>query len=647
VSRERHSRLPRLEWFVARRLVGARKRSYVSLVSSVSMWGLALGVASLIVIFSVTSGFEEVFREKILGVYPHLVVIGKGGDLPDWARVRTDLTDRPHLESVSAATYDEMMASHQGRRGGCIVKGIESENPSVIDTIRPFLVEGELDSLAIEPSFSLEGDTLTLSPFPGGSSFIVVIPAQGPLRIEQDLAEEEKLPRIRLLSGSLATLSVHLEGLLTELEFLLEPGAVTRYLEVADGEATLRVDGALHQVTFTEGNATLVLAGVGEQTHLIDCPSPPPGPAAGPGRACIVNLRERPVTVVLPEGRQVARPFGSLLIDVATTRRPGVVLGQELANRIEARVGDEIRLVSPLYAVPGMGQQRRSNRTIADSFTVVATLALGFYEYDAKLALIDFPAAQRLLHQGDSARWVEVRIDDLFESEQRGIELARILSGFSLLDLADRIPALRGKYAGATSLLPASAGPIDVVENVNATLRAVKFSNLDGEMALGHQDDYRFITWQEMNRPLFTSMKRQRIVLSLFFLIIIIVAAFNIVSSQVMIVKEKQGDIAILKAMGASATQVKRIFLLQGMSAGILGTLIGLVAALGICALLGSVGFPLDPKVYFVSQLPVHLRAGDVFMACGLSLVAIYVAVLVAARRAAMKSPVEGLRELE
>jgi len=644
-TRRKSAKSPPLEWFVASRLLGGHKRSYVSLVSSVSMWGLAVGVASLIVIFSVTSGFEEVFREKILGVYPHLVVIGKGGDLPDWHHVRASLHGGDHLTSVAAATYDEMMASHNGRRGGCIVKGVESSEVSITSNIEPFLTDGGLSGLYIEPTFKLAGDQLEVPPLPGGSSYIVVVPRSGPLLVEQNIAEEDSFPRFRILAAGSDSLSVVFQGLLNEFDFTLEPGSITSFLDLPDEVGTILLKEEPFTIELATGNATAVLD-ASPEPRLQICPSPPPASTASPASVCVVNLRARPITLSTPEGTSSwpAREAGQLV--VKQTTRPGVLLGKELAKRIEAEIGDEVRLVSPLYAVPGMGHSRRSERPIADSFEVVGLLSLGFYEYDSKLAIIDFGAAQRFLHQGDTARWVEVRVDDLFESDARGTQLGRYLADFSLLDIQERFPVLEAKYAAAMAL-PAPAGPWQWLGNTESVLRSVKFSNLSGEMALGYRDNYRIITWQEMNKPLFTSMKRQRIVLSLFFLIIIVVAAFNIVSSQIMIVREKQGDIAIMKAMGASARQIQRIFLLQGMRVGLLGTGLGLVLAFVICGLLLFVGFPLDPQVYFVSKLPVHLRATDILLASGLSLVAIYVAVLVAARTAAGKSPVDGLRELE
>ena len=639
-----------LERFLARRMLGSRKRSYVSLVSTVSTLGLALGVASLVVIFSVTAGFEEVFREKILGVYPHLVVIGKGGDVPKWKKVVERLEGQPHIDSVSPATYDEMMASRRGRRAGCIVKGIDAAAPEMAAVLQPFIGDDRLDQLHLEPKWELTGDTLRVSGLPGGAYYIAVLAPGDEVRVISAYEEEGEMPRVRILSARRQPTDITIGGILMDIERVLAPAGLTEFVEVPEGETELTVDGELHVVQFGTANHTVVVADHGDRTTLFKCREAQPGSGSDPARVCVVNLLDRPVSLALSPEDQAGisvPPRLATVLEESRVVRPKVILGTELARTIEASPGDEVRLVSPLFSVQGIADGRRPGRTIADTFIVAGTVSLGFHEYDSKLALLDYSAARRFLHQGDTARWVEVRVDDIFAAEQRGVEIGRFLSDFSLLDVQAQFGRLVDKYETAAATLEPSGSAAGVARNSNDFLGKVKFSNIDGELSLGFEDNYRIISWEEMNEPLFTSMKRQKIVLSLFFLIIIVVAAFNVVTSQSMIVKEKSSDIAILKAVGATDRQVRRIVLLQGMSVGVLGTAAGLVVAAAGCILLDKVGFPLDPEVYFVSKLPVHLRIRDMGLSAALALVAIYLAVSVAARKAARKSPVEGFRELD
>lgn len=638
-----------LEFFLVRRLLGGKGRSYVSLVSAISTWGLALGVASLVVIFSVTSGFEEVFREKILGVFPHLVVIGKGGDVPDWADVQQRLEGRPHLSSVLPATYDEMMASKKGRRSGAIVKGIDCTSDRMIEVVQPFVLEGRVEDLFREADFSFRNGVLQVDSIPGGSVYAAVIDPSGRVSSRTFFDESQDMPRLRVWSLLGAPVQVEVSGILLPEILALNAGELSHSTEVPEGQFTLQLGGGEFESPSGEGDHLAVLGEdpASGQRRVLWCPLVSPGSGSQPAHVCLVNTSPSPITVRLPSGTVQIAPFSSHFAEEKLVELPRVLLGYKLAQDIEARQGDEIRLVSPLFSIQGLSERRKVKRTIADSFIVAGTVQLGFFEYDSKLALLDFTAARRFLHQGDVARWVEVRVDDIFLSDQRGVELGRYLGGFSLLDVQESIPALNDKFEYATGQVRPGGSATQFIANVSETLRAVKFSNVEGELALGFQDDWRVITWEEMNKPLFTSMKRQKIVLSLFFLIIIVVAAFNVVSSQVMIVKEKSSDIAILKAMGARGRQVRRVFQMQGMFIGVLGTTIGIVLALAVCLALDYIGFPLDPEVYFVSYLPVQINWWDMVLSSTLSLGAIWIAVSVAARQAARKSPVEGLRELE
>ena len=637
-----------LELFLVRRLLGSRGRGYVSLVSAISTWGLALGVASLVVIFSITSGFEDVFREKILGVFPHLVVIGKGGDVPNWPDVQKRLEGRPHLSSFLPATYDEMMASKKGRRSGAIVKGIDCTSKRMVEVVQPFLLEGRVESLYVEAEVSLDEDQLHISGFPGGSVYAVVIAPDGKVVRETFFDEVQPIPMVRVWSLSSRPTEVEVSGVLLPVQISLLPGDLSKPVEVPEGTFGLSVGKQQFQSPEQDGDQVAIIVDREEGAQEVFwCPLVPPGSGSQPAHFCFVNASLAPVTARLPSETIRLEPGALQFVADSKVDKPKVLLGYKLAEDIEAQVGDEVRLVSPLFSVQGISERRKAKRTIADSFVVAGIVRLGFFEYDSKLALLDFNAARRFLHQGDVARWIEVRVDDIFVSEKRGIELGRYLGGFSLLDVQEAVPALNDKFEYATGHLSAATSADQFIDNVNTALRTVKFSNVEGELALGYEDDWRVITWEEMNKPLFTSMKRQKIVLSLFFLIIIVVAAFNVVSSQVMIVKEKSSDIAILKAMGATNSQVQRVFQIQGMLIGVVGTGAGIALALAVCLALEKIGFPLDPEVYFVSRLPVKVSGWDLILSSVLSLAAIWTAVSVAARRAARKSPVEGLRELD
>ena len=150
-----------------------------------------------------------------------------------------------------------------------------------------------------------------------------------------------------------------------------------------------------------------------------------------------------------------------------------------------------------------------------------------------------------------------------------------------------------------------------------------------------------------MNRNIFDAARLQKVAMSLFPFIIVLVAALNVIGTQAVVVHERARDIAILRAMGATGRSVGAVFLTQGLAVGVWGTLAGLFVG-GLCAaLLAWVGYPLDPHVYLIDELPVELNTSTFVLAGGAAVVLTLAAAWVSARRAASRSPVDGLRRLD
>lgn len=637
-----------LEFLLTLRLLRGRKGAYVSLISVISILGLALGVASLVIILSVTSGFEKVFRDKLLGVYPHLVVIGKGGEVRDWAGLLAKLEEAPGLREAAPATYDEMMASYRSNRSGAIVKGLHVGYPGNQAMLQAFLSQGDMQPLDHPlQSVPLPGPDfgVRIEPLPGG--MVALFPLDGARESRGIPLFLEDPHSFVVVNATHETLRGFIPGLLQDVPIQLPPESVSSPISLTPAGVTFSLGGEAFSLEETSPRQAFVVFRTGERLRGASCAIPAPGAATDPGFVCLLNTGTLPLSVTLGRDAHTLEPEVLFAASSQETRLPGVLLGDELAKRIEAAVGDEIRLISPLSTLSGLSSEPKKGRTIADSFRVVGLLHLGFYEYDSKLAVIGFDAARRFLHQGDTARWIEVRLHDLFASADSRIEVGRRLRDFSLLDLQEHLPGIQRKLQRAASQRSTGASALAQLDNVKTVLNDVRFSDVDGSFGLGVRDEHRIITWEEMNEPLFTSMKRQKIVLSLFFLIVIMVAAFNVVSSQVMVVREKTPEICMLKAMGARRRQIHTAFLWQGLLVGGAGVALGIGLAAAAGLLLQHVGFPLDPQVYFVSSLPVSLQWSDFAWASGLALLLVYVSVSVAARRASSLMPVEGLRNLE
>jgi lipoprotein-releasing system permease protein len=185
------------------------------------------------------------------------------------------------------------------------------------------------------------------------------------------------------------------------------------------------------------------------------------------------------------------------------------------------------------------------------------------------------------------------------------------------------------------------------------SVSVIQFKTTDLDNAEAIADDIRvragtgFITttWIELNKPLFSALKLEKLALFLTIGLIVFVASLNIVTTLVMMVLEKQGDIAILAAMGATARTVQYVFMLQGMIIGIIGTFLGDLLGIGISWVLNTYQLiRLQPEVYSIPYVPFHLRIWDAVLVSATALLISYLATIYPARNAARLDPVEVLR---
>jgi lipoprotein-releasing system permease protein len=260
---------------------------------------------------------------------------------------------------------------------------------------------------------------------------------------------------------------------------------------------------------------------------------------------------------------------------------PGIVIGRELARSLRVFVGDVVNVISPLGDLGPAGPQPK-----ARAFRVAAVFYCGMYEYDSKFAYLALPEAQRFFGTGDSVTGLELRVRDLDEARP-------------------------------------------VVRRVLAQLEGYP---------------YRVKDWGELNRNLFSALNMEKLVMAVILGFIVLVASFTIVATLVMQVLDKRREIAVLKSMGAGMPSIMKIFVAEGLFIGAIGTGFGLLLGLGTCLFIDRVGIPLDPEVYYISNLPVRMNPVEFFLVALLSLVISYLATLYPATKAARLEPVEGLR---
>ena len=394
-----------------------RKEGFISVIAGFSFLGIALGVATLIIVMSVMNGFRDELLKRILGLNGHLEVYASDGVMPDYDAAAGIVRGIPGVAQVIPVIEGQVMATVAGRNSGVVVRGIKPEDYRARPILADHIVQGSLDNFK-------------------------------------------------------------------------------------DDE---------------------------------------------------------------------------------------VVIGNRLAERLGINAGDKITLIAPEGRVTAFGTVPRVR-----AYKVAATFEVGMFEYDSSFVFMPLKTAQTYFRIPDAASSLEVVLKD-----PRRLRFVR-----------DEITRL-----------------------LNRPLR--------------------ILDWQQANSSFFTAIEVERNVMFLILTLIIVVAAFNIISSMIMLVKDKGQDIAILRTMGATKGMIMRVFLLSGATIGVVGTLAGFALGLAFADnieiirrwIQGLTGTELfAPEIYFLSQLPAKVDPGEVATVVIMALVLSFLATLYPSWRAARLDPVEALR---
>jgi len=408
------------ELFIGLRYLKAkRKQTFISIITLISITGVAIGVMALILVLGVMTGFSDDLREKILGTNSHLVIQKFGGALNDYRTVMEKIRACPGVVASTPFFLSQVMLSSGTNVSGVVLRGIDIAPAPAVIKIRETLVEGALGELVKEQ--------------------------QG-----------------------------------------------------ADG-----------------------------------------------------------------------------------TKLPGILIGKELAKLLGAGMGEPITVISPTGLITPTGMAPRWKK-----FLVVAIFESGMYEYDTTLAYISMANAQSFLKMADEATGVEVKVTDIYQVRA----------------VAD---AIREKIGLS----------------------------------------YLVRDWMDMHRNLYAALKLEKTAMFIILVLIILVAAFNIIGTLIMVVHDKNRDIAILKAMGATSAAVMRIFIIQGLVIGVVGTSLGLVGGYLLAFIQNQyhvVGLSQD--IYYIAQLTVKTSLLDTFWVAFAAILITFLATVYPSRQAARLDPAEGLR---
>lgn len=411
------------ELFIGLRYLRARRReTFISLITLISILGVMIGVMTLNVVMAVMTGFEEVLRDRLLGINAHIAVVKSGDRLTDYEQVVDQIQQEKGVVAAAPSVYGQVMVTSGARVSGVVVRGIDPDRAARVVDVQPYIKEGSLGALK----------------------------------------------------------------------------------------------------------------------------------------------KSYPVEV---EGRSVSLP--------------GVILGTRLAGQLKVLVGEPIQVVSPLATPTVLGMVPKVRR-----FVVAGLFDSGMHEYDATLVYMNLADAQRFFEIGDSVSSIEIRVQDVYQAQEIAGKIQRKL-GFP----------------------------------------------------------YFAEDWSRLWPNLFSALRLEKTVYFLVLLLMVLIGAFNIISTLIMVVMEKKKDIAILQSMGATRRSIRRIFLIKGCVIGTVGTLLGVLFGYGICLLIERYQFIELPKdVFLISTVPVRIYLGNFVLVALTSFFVCLLASVYPARHAAKLDPVEIIR---
>jgi lipoprotein-releasing system permease protein len=526
---------------VALKYLASKKRSMISISTALAIGGVLLGVAALTIVMSVTGGFQEQFREKVLGVNAHVLVLKYSIDFREYRDVMKKIEGVPGVVGVAPFVINPMMVTHGDRTAtGVLLKGVDPElMPKVLD-LPEHIVEGSLAGLRRADAQPPERP---------------VDSYRDPLR---DPTDADRKPIADRDAGSDSLLQLMRREVESEMS---------------------RADAGSEAASAPSSTASAA-----KNPPPAAAPTPPPALTAPKGVAGEVTptggyKSTLPQDDDLPDSvdPDPCKSAGQV------AKMAGIVVGKTLAKQLAVGLGDCVQVTSPQI---GMSFGTGARAPIAKSFRVISIFEAGFDQYDSKLVYTDLYEAQAFYEYGDSVTGVEMKVDDI-----------------------DRAHAI--------------ARRIDVL--------------LDNGI-------YHTMDWRELNHGLFTALLIQQIGMSFVLGLIILVAACTVIATIIMVVLEKKKEIALLKALGAKNDAVLRIFLYQGGIIGLVGTALGILVGWLCCRFLLVYSFPLDPKVYFISKLPVSMHPLEFVLPACVAVGICLVATIFPALYAAQLRPADGLR---
>ena len=595
-----------------RYLMAKRDRNMLSVITLISVGGVAVGVLALIVVLSVMGGFEADFREKITGSKAHVVISAKDGYIENYEEIRAIALKTDRVEGANGYVEAEVMLNSPTNLQAAILRGIDYREIVTTTKLGDYIEEGKLEYLEDPdalPSISMVGSVVQ----------------RGTLSIQSDTEDggltDEKVDRLEQ-AGARAAIAFagdkHGAWIAKGSQEIELPAGVETAPETVVGDANspqnaehnaddLTKNGDIYDLPDVDpiapmprrrsaadvgNNATdgdlspELLAAIGED-RWVDSESSPTvrQPAAiGDAQAGATQYDREPNAVLLPQNKRTRTMKAMPGLDGSdSSRRVGaIILGRELKNNLTLYLGGELNIMSPSGDIGPAGNLPKSR-----PFKVVGSYYSGMFEYDAKMAYISLADAQAFLGIGNAVTGIDVKCSRLEDSKRVRDALREKLKDYPNVQVDD---------------------------------------------------------WLTLNSSLFGAIMLEKVAMFVILTSIILVASFNILCLLIMMVIEKAREIAIFKAMGARDSSIVRMFVVQGAIIGGLGTAIGLILGLGLCVIIAQLGIKMPGNVHYITQIPVMVNAVEVIVICAASIAISLLATVLPSRMAVKLDPVSGLR---
>ncbi len=381
---------------IGARYLRSKKRATVSMITLISIIGVALGVAALLAVLSITTGFEKAFRDKVLGVNAHVLVLKYGREFRDYRDVLATVGEMPEVAGIAPFSINEMMLTKGERRGVVLVKGVTPEGLQTVLDLPHQLVAGGLEGLRRAGAVP----NLEATPKADGDDWQWL----------RDIRDGKNSPQ----TGAVETKPPNPDEKGDSPLFEKEPVRRKSFWEAekerreAQREAERRARRPRIGAVAEPGEIEAMLGGLDDDDLAL-----PDDPAWEAGLS--YGEAQEPVEAL-----------------------PGIIVGKTLAEDLSLEVGDRVRLISPLAALGLTLSETGGAVTRSREFRVIGVFQAGFQEYDSGLVYTDLFEAQRLFDEGDNVTGVELRVHDLDTSFELARRIEQNLGGaFHSLDWSE------------------------------------------------------------------------------------------------------------------------------------------------------------------------------------------------------------------